>query len=65
MTLAEVARLLGHSSLQMTYRYSNATPETTKRAADMLNKLALGNDLAGSQEKAIVTGTNCAITSSQ
>lgn len=38
--LAEVARLLGHSSLQMTYRYSNSTPETIKRAADLLNKLA-------------------------
>jgi integrase len=37
--LAEIARLLGHSTLQMTFRYSNATPETTTRAASILNTL--------------------------
>lgn len=39
LPLSEVARLLGHSSLQMTYRYSNATAETVNRAAVILNDL--------------------------
>ncbi len=39
MPIAEVARLLGHSSLQMTYRYSNATAETISRAATLLNQM--------------------------
>jgi integrase len=37
--LVEVAQLLGHSTLQMTFRYSNATAETTSRAASILNEL--------------------------
>jgi integrase len=37
--LVEVARLLGHSTLQMTFRYSNATQETVERAADLLNQM--------------------------
>jgi integrase len=37
--LTELARLLGHSSLQMTFRYSNATAETVTRAASILNSL--------------------------
>ncbi len=39
MPIAEVARLLGHSSVQMTYRYSNATAETISRAATLLNQI--------------------------
>jgi integrase len=37
--LVEIARLLGHSTLQMTFRYSNATTETTARACSILNNL--------------------------
>ncbi len=39
LPMAELARLLGHTSIETTYRYTNATPETTSRAAEMLNKL--------------------------
>lgn len=39
LPLVEVARLLGHSSLHMTYRYSNATPETISRAVGLLNAI--------------------------
>lgn len=39
LPLTELARLLGHASLQMTYRYSNATAETVSRAASLLDGL--------------------------
>ena len=35
--LATVARLLGHSSIQMTMRYSHPTPESLKSAVNTLD----------------------------
>jgi integrase len=37
MPLPEVARILGHSSITTTYRYVNATEDTAKRAASILD----------------------------
>lgn len=37
MPLADVGRILGHSQPQMTYRYSNLTRETVRRAAELLS----------------------------
>jgi integrase len=37
MPIAEVARILGHSSISTTYRYTNADSQTQQRAADLLN----------------------------
>jgi len=39
MPLAEVSRVLGHTQPTMTYRYTNLTIETARRAADALNEL--------------------------
>jgi integrase len=35
--LATVSKLLGHSSIQMTMRYSHPTPEALKKAVDTLD----------------------------
>ena len=37
--LATVSRLLGHSSIQMTMRYTHPTPEALKNAVSRLNKI--------------------------
>ncbi len=37
MPIAEVARILGHTSIVTTYRYTNADKQTQQRAADLLN----------------------------
>jgi integrase len=39
MPLAEVSRVLGHTQPTMTYRYTNLTVETARRAAEALNEL--------------------------
>jgi integrase len=36
--LATVSKLLGHSSIQMTMRYSHPTPEALKNAVSKLDK---------------------------
>jgi len=36
--LASVSKLLGHSSIQMTMRYSHPTPDALKRAVSKLNE---------------------------
>jgi len=36
--LATVSKLLGHSSIHMTMRYSHPTPEALKKAVDALNR---------------------------
>lgn len=38
MPLVEVGRILGHSTVQMSFRYSNATDSTIDRAAQLLNQ---------------------------
>lgn len=38
MPLAEVARVLGHSLIQTTFRYVNATPDSSTRAVDILDR---------------------------
>jgi len=37
--LATVSKLLGHSSIQMTMRYTHPTPEALKNAVSRLNKI--------------------------
>lgn len=39
MPIAEVARLLGHTTLAMTYRYTNLEAAAVKRAADILDTI--------------------------
>jgi len=39
MPITEVARLLGHTTLAMTYRYTNADGSTLTRAAELLDRL--------------------------
>jgi integrase len=43
-SLAEVGRILGHRQPQTTYRYVNASNETLKRAASMLDDFNKLND---------------------
>jgi integrase len=40
MPIAEVARILGHTTLQMTFRYVNGDAATLTRAAEIFNSLA-------------------------
>lgn len=43
LPLAEVSRVLGHTQPTMTYRYTNLTVETARRAAEALNELHNSN----------------------
>lgn len=46
LPLAEVSRVLGHTQPTMTYRYTNLTVETAKRAAAMLDEMHTSNTLS-------------------
>lgn len=39
LPLNDLARLLGHSNVTTTFRYTNSTPQTLSRAADLLNRM--------------------------
>jgi|SoiMethySBSTD1v2_1073268.scaffolds.fasta_scaffold227640_2 integrase len=43
MSISELAALLGHSQIQTTLRYANATAETIQKATDILNDLNAGD----------------------
>lgn len=43
LTLAEVSRVLGHTQPTMTYRYTNLTVHTARRAAEALNEIHNSN----------------------
>jgi len=50
MPVTELAGLLGHTVLQTTMRYCNATTDTVKRAADILNSLN-GSSLSRNEQE--------------
>ncbi|HEX3033704.1 MAG TPA: site-specific integrase [Thermodesulfobacteriota bacterium] len=46
--LATVSKLLGHSSIHMTMRYSHPTPEALKKAVEVLNSKKPGKTVSKS-----------------
>jgi site-specific recombinase XerD len=46
--IATVSKLLGHSSIHMTMRYSHPTPEALKSAVSALDKPKLGKSVSNS-----------------
>ncbi|HYL89210.1 MAG TPA: site-specific integrase, partial [Burkholderiales bacterium] len=51
--LLDVSRLLGHSSIEMTERYSHLAPENERKAVAVLDRLRTGYVDAGIPERAV------------